>query len=77
MLARALPLGRAGKWGQIAQKLEVTGHRAGKMSTRPSVWIVGSSLVVRLERWLRGTRGSDYDFDVEGDVEWFGQSGMT
>ena len=47
------------------------------MSTRPSVWIIGSSLVVRLERWLRRTRGSDYDFDIEGDVEWFGQSGMT
>ena len=26
---------------------------------------------------MRRTRGSDYDFDVEGDVECFGQSGMT
>ena len=40
--------GARGSGGKIAQKLEVTGHRAGKMSTRPSVWIVGSSLVVRL-----------------------------
>ena len=40
------------------------------------VWIVGSSLIVRLEKYLRDFRPPGYSFGVDCEVRWFGQSGM-